>query len=197
MKRSLLLALGLAAFAAPLAAQDLVASPPLAPNVEALPRLAGDTAIAKQINATLQLMDEQDLQSVTCEGQDPENASRSVKVLSNGPDFLSILLSSGGACEGASYPFSMNELLNFDLETGSQTDLLQFLPDGWADMINTDDPDADLLLGLYLEIAGEEGRDQCEDILMNTSIGFELGLSEQEGQLVILPDGLLHIELGC
>jgi hypothetical protein len=122
---------------------------------------------------------------------------RSVKVLSEGPDFLSILLSSGGACEGANYPFAMTELLNFDLETGSQTDLLQFLPDGWADKINADDPDADLLLGLYLEMAGEEVRDQCEDTLMNSSISFEFGLSAQDGQLMILPDGLLHIELGC
>jgi hypothetical protein len=192
-----LLALALVALAAPLAAQDLIPSPPLAPNVDALPRLDGDTVVARQINAALQMLDEQDLQSVTCEGEDPENASRSVKVLSDGPEFLSLLLSSGGACEGSNYPFSMTELLNFDLETGGQIDLLQFLPDGWADRINAYDPDNDPLLALYLEMAGEEVRDQCQDTLMNGSISFEFGLDGQEGQLLILPDGLLHIELGC
>ena len=58
-----LLALAIAALAAPLAAQELVPSLPLAPNVEALPRLEGDTAIAGQINATLQMLDDQDFGS--------------------------------------------------------------------------------------------------------------------------------------
>jgi hypothetical protein len=191
-----LLALAIAALAAPLAAQELVPSPPLAPNVAALPRLGGDTAIAGKINATLQMLDDQDLQSVTCDGEDAEYAFRSVKVLSDGPEFLSVLLSSGGACEGANYPFSTTDLLNFDLETGSQTDLLPLLPEGWADRINADDPDDDPLLALYLDMASEEIRDQCRDTLEGP-ISFEFGLDEQGGQLVILPEGLLHIELGC
>ncbi len=192
-----LLALAFAALAAPLAAQELVPSPPLAPNVEALPRLAGDTAIAGQINATLQMLDDQDFQSVTCDGEDAEYAVRSVKVLSDGPEFLSVLLSSGGACEWANYPFSTTDLLNFDLETGSQTDLLQLLPVGWADRINADDPEDDPLLALYLETAGKELRDQCQQTLMEGSISFEFGLDGQKRRLVILPEGLLHIELGC
>lgn len=189
-------ALAFAGLVAPLMAQDLVPSPPLAANVEALPRLDGDTAIARQINATLQMLDDQDLQSVTCDGEDSEYASRSVKVLSGGPEFLSMLLSSGGACDGANYPFSDTEILNFDLETGSQADLLQFLPDGWAERINANDPDDDPLLSLYLEMASEEIRDQCLDTLEGP-ISFEFGLDGQEDRLVILPDGLLNNELGC
>jgi hypothetical protein len=197
MKPVALLAFGFAALAAPLAAQELAARPPLAPNVEALPRLDGDTAIARQINTTLQMLDDQDLQSVTCDGEDPEYAFRAVKILSDGPEFLSILLSSGGACEGANYPFSMTQMLNFDLETGSRTDLLQLLPEGWAERLNADEPDDDPLLSLYLELASEEIRDQCRDTLIAGSSDFEFGLDGQGGRLVILPDGLLNNELGC
>jgi hypothetical protein len=144
----------------------------------------------------LQLLDEQDFLSVTCDGEEPEAGSRSVQVLFDGPEFLSIFASYAGACEGANYGFSVSGILNFDLETGSQTDLLQFLPDGWAERINANDPDDDPLLSLYLEMANEEIRDQCLETLEGP-ISFELGLDGQGDRLVILPDDLLNNQLSC
>ncbi len=189
-------ALGVVGLATATAAQDLLPSPPLAANVEALPRVSGDTAIARQLNATLQLLDDQDFQSVTCDEEDSEFASRTVKVLSDGPEFLSFLVSSGGACDGANYPFSETQMLNFDLETGSQTDLMQLLPDGWAEGPGANAPDDDRVLSLYLEMASEEIRAQCRDTLEGP-VTFEFGIDGKGDRLVILPDGLLNNELGC
>ena len=71
------------------------------------------------------------------------------------------------------------------------------MPEGSADRINADDPDDDPLLALYLDMAAKEVRDQCQQTLMEGSISFEFGLDGQKRRLVILPEGLLHIELGC
>jgi hypothetical protein len=69
---------------APASADPLIPSPPLAPEVAALPRLAGDTATAGFINDALEDLDRRHLALVTCDGGTSDQPYRAVETLSEG-----------------------------------------------------------------------------------------------------------------
>jgi hypothetical protein len=186
-------------FAASMAsAQDLIETPPLAPDVAGLPRLAGDGAIAAEVNAQLQELDERDLDAINCSGESPaRNPSRTVEVLSNGPDFLSIFISKGTYCEGTAHPWRVQTIVNFDLRTGNRTDLREFMPQSFVQA----DQDGDPMAIMYLN--------EVEDFTSNCVLAFarelqvggldlHLGLVESENALMLLLRGLSsYVDTPC
>jgi hypothetical protein len=179
------------------AAQELVPSPPLAPDIAALPRLKGDGAVVSQINVRLHQLDERDLENVNCNyGSRSDDPFRSVEVLSDGPEFLSFLIATGAFCEGAAHPWSSQEIVNFDLETGTETDLLAFLPEHLWGAANPEDWLAVLFLNyvadLSVDCAQSYAFAQREDHLQ-----FDLGLVEAQGALMLWPHGLAYLETPC
>jgi hypothetical protein len=178
-------------------AQDLIETPALGPDIAALPRLAGDGAIAAEVNAQLQALDEGDLDAVNCSGDSvSEGPSRTVEVLSDGPEFLSFLISKGTYCEGAAHPWWSQRIVNFDLETGQQTDLREFLPQGFAQADGRDDPMAVLFLNAVGDIPGECVGAYARAI-REGYLQLDLGLAKSQGALMLWPGGLAYVETPC
>jgi hypothetical protein len=178
-------------------AQDLIESAPLGPDIAALPRLAGDGAIAAKVNAQLQALDEGDLDAVICSGESAsEGPSRAVEVLSDGPEFLSFLISMGTYCAGAAHPWWSQRTLNFDLDTGQQTDLREFLPQGFAQTDGDDDPMAVLFLNAVGDLPGECVGAYARAI-REGYLQLDLGLVQSQGALLLWPGGLAHVETPC
>lgn len=189
----------LAALAAgsPLRAEGLVSAPPLAPDVEALPRLSGDTEIVQRVNDALQNRDDVDNGIATCDGENPEGAFRSVDILAEGAEFLTFIIEVGGYCEGAAHPWSERHIVNFDMRTGNETDLMEYLPRTVAEEA---DP-ADALLKLYVDGAGDDLPEDCLDALTfakdQRQLWFDLGLDLKSQALLLLPQGLPYVASGC
>lgn len=184
----------LALLAAGPALAELIPSPPLAPDVAALPRVAGDGAVPQAVNVALERRDAKDLDAVNCfGGTRSDGPFRSVEILSDGPDFLSFFITIGASCEGAAHPWSTTTTLNIDLETGRQTDLREFLP------FPGDDPDASLAV-LFLNAVDDlpgECLDAYAQAFREGWLGFDLGLAEARGALVVWPKGLAYPQTPC
>jgi hypothetical protein len=179
-------------------AQSLTLPPDVAPWVAALPVVNGDTPAATRINAALADLDRTQQFAMTCEGLDPEGAYRTVEILSDGPAFLSLLVTIAGACEGASYPWSEVHSLTFDLSTGNGIDLMDYLPPGWRDP-GPPDPQ---LFALYLDHVDQTKLEEdCLDALIRAAeagwLSYLLGIDTPSRRLMIQPDGLLQVESGC
>ena len=193
-----LAALCVAVWATPGGAETLTQPPPLAPDVAALPRLTGDSAVAARINASLHDLDQTQHYAITCEDENPDGAYRSVQVLSDGPAFLSLLVITGGACPGAAHPWGQADTVNFDLSTGRQTDLMPFLPTAWTDP----GPPEAKIFDLYLDnLDAATLEDGCLDDLISAAEGdrlwYLLAIDTGQQRLMILPDGLAHVASGC
>lgn len=188
----------LCALPIPAAADSLTSPAPIGDYLASLPRMTGDSAVAARVNAALDDLDRLQRVAITCEGTSPDGAFRAVEVLSDGPDLLSLLISTGGACDGAAYPWGKTETVNFDLINGQPTDLMPFLPPAWVDPGPPDTQLFDLYLGSVDLTAIEE---DCADILVTAAeagrLSYFLAVDTGTGSLMILPEGLLHLESGC
>jgi hypothetical protein len=190
-------------------AQTLTLTPPLAENVEALPRMIGKTEVADKVNSALEKLDEGKLNYLTCDGENPDYAFRSVDVLSEGPAFLSILVNEGGRCGDLVQPWSIKETLNFDLASGDQIGSEWFLPDAWT----TNHWDAQnnrsamalsprWLFDVYLEALAEAPpSDDCLDTLVAVydleQLNLILGVDSERRSLVVLPEKMPLIANDC
>lgn len=187
----------LLALAAPVGADPLVPSPPLAPDVAALPRLADDTDLSEVINDSLDEIDQRHLNLVTCDSGTPNDPYRSVEVLSDGPDLLSFHITLGGYCEGAAHPFTLNQVVTFDLATGLRTDLSDLLPPAWS----ASDSAAAHLLDLYRAHQQTPLTEDCQKILASLmaegDLRFDLGPDTRSQRLLLQPIGLSHVALSC
>lgn len=179
------------------AAQDLVPSPPLAPDIDALPRLKGNTPVVAQINALLDQRDARDLEALNCSYETPsDQPGRLVEVLADGPKFLSFVIAMGTYCEGAAHPWSAQSIVNFDLDTGKATDLQEFLPQTFTLEAEPDNP----LAALFIDAVVDPPEDclQAYSLAMRDGyLGFELGLVESNGAMMILPQGLAYVDTPC
>jgi hypothetical protein len=178
----------------PATAQDIESSPDLAPDIAALPRLVGESAAVQRINDQLALLDQRDFETVSCgdpgRAQDPV---RTIEILADGPDFLSVMITSGGYCEGAAHPWWTQSIANFDLKTGEATDLRQYFPQAWQGSDET-------LFLLFINTVGElsgECLQAYTALSRDEFYSFDLGLAETEAALVILPVGLPYIDSPC
>lgn len=186
-----------AAFATTASADELIPSPPLAPNVAALPRLSGSGSLVARVNGLLQALDDSDFATVTCSDERrAEDPFRSVEVLSDGPAFLSFLVSTGTYCEGAAHPFSAQWTVNIDLETGAATNLRQFLPPSFIDAGVSEDALAVLFLNAVADLPGDCAQTYAR-AMREGYLAFDLGLVEADSALLLWPRGLAYAETFC
>lgn len=179
------------------AAQMLIPSPPLAPDIAALPRLNGDGVGFSDINALLDMLDARDLDALNCYGSAaPDGPFRTVEVLSDGPEFLSFQIDNSTYCEGAAHPWWHRKIVNIDLATGQETDLRAFLPRSFMPSGEPVDPLVVLFLNTVAELPGE-----CVSAygwaLQNGYVQLNLGLVEAKGALMLWPDGLAYADTPC
>jgi hypothetical protein len=178
-------------------AQELIVSPPFGSDIAALPRLAGNGAIAAEVNAKLQELDKSDLDGLNCyRDSGSEGPMRTVEVLSAGPEFLSFLISQGTYCEGAAHPWWSQRTVNFDLQTGQQTDLREFLPPDFARSDRKDDLLAVMFLNAVDDLPGDCIQAYAYAI-REGFLGLDLGLAKSKGALVLWPGGLAYVETPC
>lgn len=180
----------------PVAAQDLVQMPPLGPEIEALPRLAGNSPTDHRVNAQLDLLDADHLDRVTCQGGDHDGAFRSVELLEDGPEFLSFVVTISTYCEGAAHPWTFEVAVNFDLQTGDRTDLTEYLPSLWKgpDVAHTN------LSVLYINSVGalpEACLTAYARVIADGHLSVALAVNEAEGSLLMLPSGLAFVDTPC
>lgn len=181
----------------PVAAQELIPSPPLAAGIEALPRLDGRTATARRANSALQALDDLHLGFLICDDGSMENSSRRIEVLADGPDFLSFLIQIGGLCRGAAHPWFELQIVNFDLTSGRQTELADHLPESWIEAGDPVYPLYDLYLAALGQDVTEECRETLADALTERRLRFDLGLDTRTQALAVLPVGLPQVAKGC
>lgn len=178
-------------------AQDLLTTPPLATHVAALPRLAGNSSVAHKVNAELDKLDARDLAAVDCNAdRQTGQPFRSVDVLSDGPDFLSLRISTGAWCERAAHPWALTEIVTFDLRAGKETDLRNLLP-GKPKPVEDQN---DLLFVLFLNSVDDLPGDCAATYATNMRAGyltFDLGLDEANRALVLWPHGLAYVDQPC
>jgi hypothetical protein len=189
-----LLALSLPAFA-----QDLLPWPDLAPEIAALPRLAGDSDLARTVNAALDALDARDLEAVNCHYSNRSDGPfRAVEVLSDGPEFISFFITKGTYCDGAAHPWTAQEIVNFDLESGLQTDLRDLLPDTFQSADDQSEMLSVLFLTHVADLPGECVWAYAHAYAMrNSYLSFDLGLAESRGALMLWPQGLAFVHTPC
>lgn len=197
MSRAAALLGAVVAASAPAFSQDLLPSPPLQPDIAALPRLAGETPAIRQINDELQRLDAFDLEALNCYGGSRSDGPfRSVEVLADGPEFLSLQIANSTYCEDAAHPWWEQKIVTFDLEDGHTTQLLEYLPFYWG----TADNPQDLLSLFFINSVGDLPM-ECvltyARAIRDSTLFLELGVAKAERALIIWPVGLPHVESPC
>lgn len=188
----------LAVLAAPVAAETLTLLAPVAENVAALPRLTGDTETSRRINLALDELDTSQLFAITCDDDNLEDAFRSVEILSDGPAYLSLIITTGGYCAGAAHPWGSVQIVNFDLASGKETSLTEYLPVGWSNDGRMTVPLLDFYLAnLDRNDLSEDCLDSLSSVGQEGSLWFALGIDTASHRLVLLPDGLPYVASGC
>lgn len=123
---------------APAAAPMLALQPELAKDVAALPRLTGDTAAIRAINADLTRMDGQVRKALPdCfeQGRDYAYWARYVDAPMIGPRFFTVTASDDFNCGGA-HPDTSQLSVTYDLTTGRRVDWATLLPPAFAEPLN-------------------------------------------------------------
>jgi hypothetical protein len=107
-------------------AAAFAAQPDLAPNVQALPRLTGDTSAIMAINADLDRFDAAARESGCEEGQG--DFERGVSQPMTGPGFVTFAISENFFCTGAARPSFSQTAVTYDLSTGERVDWVAAVP---------------------------------------------------------------------
>lgn len=174
---------------------ELHPQPPLAEFVAAFPRVAGEDAAAKAINARLQELDDGAAEMADCE------LNREVRVTLDSPAFLSIYGSEGGYCEGAAHPFFVEYGLTFDRATGAEVDWSKLLPETLLETASeTFDPNypfasAALNAAYVAALDPELASGECKEVY-DMGMGFQFWMEAGQG-LAMYPDSLPHAVLAC
>jgi hypothetical protein len=191
-------------------AQTLTLPPPLAENVEALPRMTGQTEVANKVNSVLETLDLHQLKYLACYWENPDNyqenlkyAFQSVDVLSEGPTFLSILVTVGRQCGDEAERYIYKETLNFDLASGDKLYLDAALPEGWAaNGRSARNVSTKEMFAIYLEgLAEAPPPDECSDVLADFyNLGWSsviLGVDSKAKSLILIPEMFPFQVDGC
>jgi hypothetical protein len=193
------------ALVSPASGLELIPAQPLAAGVDGLPRVAGNGETVDRINSALKALDDRNLGSAMCGGETvSDDASVSVSVLSDGPEYLSLLISAGGYCEGAAHPWWIEDVVNFDLRSGEQSDLMDLLPQGWRSNADVMDPLRVLYLGAASEYFLQPGKDQLQDCVGPYAkavregwLTIELAIDKTQHGLFMVPVGLAYVDSYC
>lgn len=205
-------ALVLAVIAAPASAQDpgpvtLTNPPPLAKDVDAYPRIIGDTPAITRINATLAEEDKRLADQLkSCLAVDGGTVENAVAVTLNGRGFLSILAQNWEYC-GMAHGWGTTDALIFNLRTGARIDPLHLLPKDLIpppdpDPAHPDDPDVLIsglsrLRGLYVDQLDAKTYDDCIDAVKDRNYSFLLWPDASRHALIIVPNGMTYIDTPC
>ena len=189
----------------------LVWSAPLAPNFNALPRVAGDTRQARDINAYLDRIDANDREDrATCLEMQPLNDNvewgRSVEAPMTGPRFLSVLVTTGYYCGGA-HPSWQQKSLTFDLESGRLVDWAEFLSadmalpryeagDQWPQLLRSPSLKAWYAREAIAQRRMPGGEDECAEVLRDSE-PLDVWPDAQTGGLALQVSGLAHAVSVC
>lgn len=181
-----------ATLALPAAAQDLIPQPPMAEAVASLPRVDGN----RRANAALQALDDLHLGFLICDDGSLDGSSRTIQPTSTGPEVLTFLIDLGSECQGGQ-PWLERQIVSFDLASGRQTDLTDYLP---ADWIGTGTPEFPLY-DLYLATLGPQLSDDCrqglERAMTDGRLRFDIGPDSGQQRLLVLPVGLPPADAAC
>ena len=193
----------------------LIFPTPLAPDLAALPRLAGKDPLSTKIDAALQTEDDSLLSFRPNCLQDPgSDFSATSEVTLDGPEFLSVLLSREWYCNTA-HGWSDQIPLLFDLKTGDAVDPASLLPVGlrpalydqnWASFsVEKSLADVKPLTDLYLrqlasappnELAALNRLD-CADILTRELHRFLMWPDASAHALILMPIDLAYVFIPC
>lgn len=193
----------------PAAGPRLVWSGPLAEHFDALPRVAGTTPQAREINAYLDRIDVSDrAQRADClaEGGGNVEWSRSVEAPMTGPRFVSVLLTTGYYCGGA-HPSWQQKSLTFDLESGRLADWSDFLPDDmalpryeasdrWPQLLRSPSLKAWYGREAIAKRRMAEGEDDCAEVLLDYE-PLDVWPDARTGGLALQVSGLAHAVSAC
>ncbi len=183
----------LAAFAGP--AGGLLPQPPLAEDVAAFPRVAGEDAAAKAINARLHLLDQGAAEMSDCD------FTREVQVALDSARYLSLYGREGGYCQGAAHPFFAEYGLTFDRKTGAEVDWAGLLPETLletgAEAYDPNYPFASAALNAaYLAKADPVlVQQECKEAY-GMGLSFDFWLQAGKG-LAMLPSNLPYAQTAC
>lgn len=181
----------------------------LAPELQGLPRLAGDDAIERKINASLQTEDKALLSSrQDCIKEPVSDFSSWSDVTLSGPEFLSIRLTISYYC-GGFHPDSGQSVLLFDLKTGDRLDPMTLLPhslqpDTTSDSASTA-TDAALagipaLTALYLSRATLDpstDADCLHSLASYDHLSFLVWPDAKAHALMLMPNGMAYVDTPC
>lgn len=175
----------------------------LAPEIEALPRLAGDSAPIQAINADLDKLD-----AMAREAGCGEGAGGYVRTISQpmtGPDFVSFWIAEEWACEGAAHPSFVQTPVTYDLSTGQRADWSRLLPglkpaqgEAFEDaptgyVYGYSSPELGAWWGrkVLATVSDREWIDQCRDLLEPAeprNDTFRIWADAEHGAIAISPD---------
>jgi len=193
----------------PVEAAELTWAPPLEEGFDALPRVAGDEAQAREINAYLDRIDAGDrAERAAClsEGGTNRQWGRSVEAPMTGPRFLSVLLTTGYYCGGA-HPDWEQKSLTFDLETGRLVDWALFLPadmalpryestDQWPQLLRSPSLKAWYARAAIAQRRIANGEDECAGVLMDSE-PLDAWPDGRTNGLALQVSGLSHAVSAC
>lgn len=197
--------------ASPAAAQSegqyrisIVEVAPLAPNVDAMPRLPGASATEKRINARLASIDAETLtEARACQSQIGDTGLElSAEVVFASADFFAVTRQVNAFCAGAAHGAFFIEGVTFDMKTGEEVQWDQLFPPQFIAergphskhgfVIGTDD-----LTRLYLDDAASLPA-ECRQAIQSENDGwFKVWPSHGDLGLILLPAGLAHANQAC
>lgn len=183
---------------------SLVEIAPLATNVDAMPRLPGNSATQKRINARLASIDEETLTAArACWSQTGDTGFElATEVVFASADFFSITRLVNAFCAGAAHGAFFIEGVTFDMKTGEEVRWDQLFPPHFIAgrephskhgfVIGTDD-----LTRLYLDHATSLPV-ECGRAIQSENDGwFRVWPSQGDLGLILMPTGLSHANQAC
>lgn len=175
---------------------EVVASPPLAHGLGALPRLQGGGPAVARINATLEGVDALPM-ALDCMAEPilPDTyLEREAKVTFLDRHYLSITLAEGGVCTGAPHPFYEVSYLTFDMVTGEELSWDHFLPETLWSAGRLSTPALEAYLAAAALPTDPDYAADCPTLIADTGFAFWL---DRERGLGLVPVGLPYILTPC
>lgn len=184
--------------------------PALAVDVEALPRLVGDTPGILAINADLERRDAEAREG-GCDSPATGGYERGILQPMTGPGYVTFWIAEGYYCEGSAHPSFEQTVITYNLATGQPVDWaaavagLELTRGDTTDMPVTYMPgvSSPVLSNWYsaraLATADAEWLEQCRDVLTPEALSgttFKLWLDAENGGLSVSPE-FAHVVMAC
>lgn len=182
----------------------VILPPPLAPGIDAFPKLAGSSPAVRSINTSLTRRDTEALADIrTCLALDGSDWARFIDVTLVTPGFFSLRGTDDFYCAGAAHPEQYIFTLTYDLETGHEVDWPGLLPEGYATLRYPEYPfganvfGSPLLAVLYFTHYPRPEDDECSSVVRSQDLDFRFWLDGAEKALMLYPENLSHAERAC